>query len=144
MRSRHHFPISALVGVGLAAVVETELAWPLVVLYAAFVGTFVDLDHFLIARVRTGSWKSLVAAVRDPRMAFFEQSALFKAGDVGPWTRLVSHVLITGVLAGALVVAAPMLAFVTPALALVTVVVLGVHVGCDLVWDYWRRRTGAL
>ncbi len=132
MRSRHHFPISALVGVVVVLGRETGYPAVLVVTYAALVGTFVDLDHFLIARVRTGSWKSLRRSLADPRMALFEQDAIFETGAVGAWTRLGSHVVITVVLSGALLRPAPGLAFLTAA-------VLGVHIGCDLAWDQWRR-----
>lgn len=133
MRSRHHFPISALVGLALVVAIDTGYPGALVVGYAAFLGTFVDLDHFLIARVRTGSWEPLGRALADPKMALVDQDDIFEHGDVGAWTRLASHAVITVVGAGAL-------ATVAPALAVVTVAVLAVHIGCDLAWDSWQRQ----
>ena len=131
MRSRHHFPISAVVGVVLALTVETPLPAPVLVLGAALLGTFVDLDHFLIARVRTGTWEPLVRCLRDPRMALLDQDAIFEVGDVGVWTRLASHAVITVALVAALSAA-------SPPLALAAGIVLAVHVGCDVAWDAWR------
>lgn len=135
MRSRHHFPISALVGVVLVLALGVD-APAGVVLYAALLGTFVDLDHFLIARLRTGSWDSLLACLRDPKMALLDQSRIFETGDVGRWTRLGSHLVITATVG-------TLLALVAPTLALVSIVVLGVHIGCDLAWDTWRRQAGS-
>jgi len=139
MRSRHHFPISVLVGAVCAATVETALEPVAPVAYAGLVGTFVDLDHFAIARLKTGSWEPLWRCVADPRLAFFDQANIFPDGAVGPRERLASHVLLGGLLTGAL-------ALVAPGLALVTGAVLAVHVLADVAWDYWRpgreRRAG--
>jgi hypothetical protein len=131
MRSRHHFPISAVVGLALAAAVETGIPDLAVVVGAALLGTFVDLDHFLIARLRTGSWDPLRRCLRNPRMALFDQTEIFTRGDVGARTRLVSHLVIAGLLVGGL-------RGVTPGLAIVAGVVLAVHVCCDVAWDAWR------
>lgn len=133
MRSSHHFVISALVGVALALAVETPLPAVALVGGAALLGTFVDLDHFLIARVRTGSWEPFVRCLRRPRMALLEQDGIFETGDVGARTRLVSHAVITVVLVGAL-------ATIVPSLALATGTVLAVHIACDVAWDL-RRGT---
>jgi hypothetical protein len=122
-----------LVGVALVLAVDTGYPVVLVVAYAGLVGTVVDLDHFFIARARTGSWAPLVRSLSDPRMALFEQDDIFESGDVGRWTRLGSHALVTVVLSGILL-------WVATSLAVVTAVVLGVHVCCDIVWDQWRVR----
>jgi hypothetical protein len=128
MLTRHHALVSALVGVVLAVAVPTPLPGPLLVAGVTALGTLVDLDHFLIARVRTGSWGPLRRCLSDPRMALFDQDEIFDEGDVGAGTRLVSHVLVTGLLVGGL-------AFVAPSLALVAGVVLVAHVACDVIWD---------
>jgi hypothetical protein len=131
MRSRHHFPISLAVGLAAVATVPTPLPALAVVVGAGLLGTFVDLDHFLIARVRTGSWDPLRRCLADPRMALLEQDDIFEAGDVGSLARLVTHGLLTvGVVAG--------LWAVDPALALVAGVVLAVHIGCDVAWELAR------
>lgn len=134
MRSRHHAPISALVGVALAGTVASTLPGPVVVGYATLAGTAIDLDHFLIARYRTGSWRHLRRCLADPRMALLDQAEIFERGEVGAWTRLGTHAVLIATLTAVLVA-------VSAALALVTAVVLVVHVGCDVAWDLWRRRT---
>jgi len=134
MYTRHHAGISALVGVALAVTVSTPLPAPLLVVGATLLGIFVDLDHFLIARVRTGDWEALVRCLRSPRIAFLDQDEIFQAGSVGAWPRLGTHVLVTAAVAGALAV-------VAPALAVAAGVVLAVHIGCDVAWD---ARRGAI
>lgn len=133
MYSRTHLATSLLVGLAMVPAVETPLGPVGTVVYAGLVGTLVDLDHFLIARVRTGSWRPLRRAVTSPRRAFVDQDELFERGDVGPRTRLLSHLLVAGVLVGALVAN-------WSSLALVTAVVLSVHVVADAVWDRFRDR----
>lgn len=93
--------------------------------YAAALGTAVDLDHFLIARLRAGDWRHLRFAASNPRAAFVDQEEIFEEGDVGALTRLLSHALIGGV-------AVVVLVGLDPVLALVSAVVLYVHVVCDL------------
>ena len=134
MRSRHHAPISALVGVALAGTVASALPGLAVVGYATFIGTAIDLDHFLIARARTGSWEHARRCLADPRMALLDQAEIFERGEIGAWTRVGTHTVLAVSLTA-------VLAAVSPALAVVTAVVLAVHVGCDIVWDAWRRRT---
>ncbi|MEF8776921.1 MAG: hypothetical protein V5A43_10540 [Haloarculaceae archaeon] len=136
MYSRSHLTTSLLVGLPMVAVVETPLGPAGTVGYARLVGTLVVLDHFLIARVRTGSWRPRRRALASPRRAFVEQGELFGAGDVGPWTRLVTHLLIVGVLLGSLL-------GTWPSIAMVTGVVLSVHLVADAVWDRYRDRAGA-
>jgi hypothetical protein len=131
MLTRHHALVSVLVGVTLAVTVPTPLPNPLLVAGVTALGTLVDLDHFLIARVRTGSWGPLCRCLSDPRMALFDQSEIFDEGDVGARTRLVSHVAITGLLVGGLSV-------VAPSLALAAGTVLVAHIACDGIWDAWR------
>ena len=102
-----------------------------VVAYGTALGVFVDLDHFLIARLKTGSWDPLRFCLQNPIAAVAEQDRIFGSGDVGVLSRLLSHHLIGGVL----VVAT---ASLSVPLAIVTGVVLYVHVLCDLAWDSWR------
>lgn len=126
MHSKSHSVISAAVGAALAvAIGATPIRAAFLVGYAALVGTAIDADHFLIARLRVGDWRNLRFAVANPRAAVLDQGRLFEEDDVGALSRLLSHALI-----GGLVVAG--LALVHPFLALVTAVVLYVHVVCDL------------
>lgn len=119
-----------MVGFGLAAVLQTKIQSFLLVAYLTALGTFVDLDHYVIARIRRGSWEPLRRSLGDPRMALFDQDAIFEDGDVGQWARLASHVLLTVALAGLLV-------SVSRPLAVASVTVLAIHIGCDIAWDRW-------
>ncbi|MFB6174330.1 MAG: hypothetical protein ABEI39_06780 [Halobacteriales archaeon] len=102
------------------------------VAYAAAVGTLIDLDHFPLARLRTGEWRAVRACLEEPSLLLFDQAAIFEAGEVGAERRLLSHALIGGVLVGGL-------AFLDPFLALTTAVVLYVHVVADLIADVRRE-----
>ncbi len=133
MYTREHLVLSLVGGGGLVPLVETPLGPPGTVAFAAVVGTLVDLDHFLIARVRTGSWAALRRAIADPRLALIEQDELFEPGAVGQRVRLASHLVI-----GVLLVAG--LVAVSPALAVVAAVVLGLHVLADAAWDAMLNR----
>ena len=127
MYSKSHLVVSAVLGAAVAlAVGAPPTRFALLVAYAALVGTAIDLDHFLVARVRAGDWRHLRFAVANPRSAFVDQDELFEEGAVGPQTRLLSHALIAGALVVGLVV-------VSPFLALLTTLVLYVHVVADLV-----------
>ncbi len=135
MRSRHHFPISLAAGLGLVATLSTPLPWPVLVAGAGLLGTAIDLDHFLVARLRTGSWRHLRRCLADPRMALLAQDEIFEAGDVGTLTRLLSHLVITAALVAALATAGR-------SLAVAAGVVLVAHIVSDVLWDIWRWRRG--
>lgn len=148
MYSRHHAAVSAVVAAGLVGALPlgsttavTALAWA--TLTAA--GVLIDVDHFLVARLVRGDWKNARRALRNPRAAVLDQSALFDAGDLWPLERLVSHAVIAPVAVAAAwavggVVASGLDAGVTAnAAAISMAVVLYVHVLTDLVWDVWRQ-----
>ena len=97
--------------------------------YAAVLGVGIDFDHFLVARLNTGTWDTLVRVVRNPRRVLFDQSEIFEAGeDMTKLQRLLSHALLGGLLVAGLY---PFLPYV----AVVSAVVLYVHVLCDLYRD---------
>lgn len=127
METKSHLVVSAALGVAIAAWIgAAPPRAAFVVGYAAFVGTAIDLDHFLIARLRVGDWHNLRFAIGHPRAAVLEQDRLFEEGAVGTLTRLLSHVLLAGLaIAG--------LAVVDGFLALLTAAVLYVHLLCDLI-----------
>jgi hypothetical protein len=133
MYSREHLAMSIVVGAALVPLVETPLGPAGTVVFAGLVGTGVDLDHFVIARVRTGTWTPLRRAVSSPRLALIHQEELFEPGDVGTWERIASHLVIAIVLVGGLLPTAPSLGVVTAA-------VLGSHIAADILWDAWRAR----
>lgn len=136
MHSREHLATSLVAGLALVQFVETPLGPVGTVAFAGLLGVVVDLDHFLIARFRTGSWGPLRRAVTSPRRAFIDQDELFDAGDVGERTRLLSHVLVASLLVAGFLVT-------WPSLAIVVAVVLSVHIGADLLWDALRARDEA-
>jgi|AntRauTorcE11898_2_1112593.scaffolds.fasta_scaffold18478_3 hypothetical protein len=132
MYSSHHATLSVLAGVALLPFVSTGLGPVGLVAYAVVLGVGVDFDHFLIARYNAGDWATLRACLANPRRVFFSQDELFEPGEVGVLQRLLTHVVLGGVvvtvlLAGGLV-----------DLAVVSAVVLYVHVLADLVWDVAR------
>lgn len=129
MYSKSHLVVSAALGAAIAVRVgATPGRFAFLVGYAAFLGTAIDADHFVIARLRAGDWRHLRFAVANPRAAFVDQDRLFEAGAVGSRTRLLSHALIGGAVVVGLVA-------LDPALALVSAVVVYVHVLCDLAVD---------
>jgi len=105
-----------------------------VVAYGTAVGVCIDVDHFLIARLKTGDWDAVRFCLADPRAAVVDQSAIFDPGDVGVLSRLLSHVAIAGL-------AVPAIALASVPLAIVTGAVLYAHLLADLVWD--RRLLAA-
>lgn len=127
MYTKSHLVISVALGAALAVVVgATPADAAILVGYAAVVGTAIDFDHFVIARLRAGDWRHLRSALTDPRAAVYDQDELFAEGDVGPLSRLLSHVLIAGaVVAGWWLLRRPLLAGVSA-------VVLYGHVVSDL------------
>ncbi|ELY74525.1 hypothetical protein [Natrinema pallidum] len=99
-----------------------------VVAYGTAVGVCIDFDHVLIARFKTGRWDAVRFCLSNPRAAVTDQSEIFEPGDVGVLSRLLSHVVIAGVVV-------PATAAVSLPLAIVTGVVLYTHLLTDLVWD---------
>jgi hypothetical protein len=100
------------------------------------VGVGIDLDHFLIARVNAGDWSAVRRCLRRPRIVFVEQEAIFETLDVLVLERLLSHVVIGGVVVLGLALASPYLAGVTAA-------VLYAHLLADLIWDNRRFEATA-
>ncbi|ELZ14503.1 hypothetical protein C477_20229 [Haloterrigena salina JCM 13891] len=96
----------------------------------------IDVDHLLIARIKTGSWDAVWFCLANPIAAVADQGQIFENGDVGVLSRLLSHLLIIGTVV-------PLLALASRSLAIVTGVVLYVHVVCDVVWDRWRLEDHA-
>ncbi|WP_173424860.1 hypothetical protein [Natrinema salifodinae] len=94
------------------------------------VGVFIDLDHFLIARFKTGTWDAARFCLANPRATVADQGEIFEPGDVGVLSRLLSHVVIAGIVV-------PALTLVSIPLAIVTGAVLYAHLLADLVWDIY-------
>lgn len=133
MYSSHHAALSALAGVALLPFVSTGLGPVGVVAYAVVLGVGVDFDHFLVARYNAGDWRALRACLADPRRVLFSQDEIFAPDEVRVVERLLTHVVLGGVVVAAL------LAGGLVDLAVVSAVVLYVHVLADLVWDVARQ-----
>lgn len=130
MYTRNHLLVSLVVG-GAIVVWTTPSDPVLVVVVTAVAGTAIDLDHFLVARVQTGSWDAVRRGLDDPRRLVIRQSELFERGDVGVLHRLLSHTVLAGVTVGVVH---------TLATPLILPVALGLyaHVLTDLVADVTR------
>lgn len=131
MESLEHLVIGSLVSV-LAVVVLWE-TYPATVLaalvcYGVVLSVFVDLDHFVLARLRSGNWAHLRAVLRNPRNAIRGQEWIFADLEDFPRERLLSHALITVVLVSSLW-------FVDETLAAFTALILVIHIVCDLLRD---------
>lgn len=104
MRSVEHATIGAVVSTLATAFLARGRSFPVKLAlwsYGLLLSVFIDLDHFLIARLKTGSWSYLTRALRHPIWAFTEQGAVFPDVEMN-LERLVSHVLIGGALFGLL------------------------------------------
>lgn len=131
MRSTEHATIGAVVGALAVSFLargrspSTKLAlW----IYGLLLSVFIDLDHFVIARMKTGSWSHLRKAVRHPIWAFTEQEQVFDVDMT--LERLVSHVLVGGLL---ILLFRP----ISRLLAVFSAVIVCAHVLADLL-----RETG--
>ncbi|THE63033.1 hypothetical protein D8Y22_21570 [Salinadaptatus halalkaliphilus] len=102
-----------------------------VLVFGTALGVLVDLDHFVIARFKTGSWDAAQFCLGHPTAVFTDQGRIFDPGDVGVLSRLLSHLLVTGVLVS-------IVALSSVPLAVIVAGVLYAHICADIVWDIWR------
>lgn len=129
MRSHEHAAVGAVVSIALVGAAGVDpVVGAAALAYGVGLSVFVDLDHFLVARVRTGDWSRLRRALADPVWAFTDQEAVFAGLDIAR-ERLFSHVAVGNVLVAGL-------AAVSTGAAALTAVVLGAHVACDLLRDH--------
>lgn len=100
MRSLEHATIGAVVGAVAVSVLARGRSSPAKLalwIYGLLLSVFIDLDHFPIARAKTGGWSHFTRAVRHPVWALTDQSKVFPDVEMA-LERLVSHVVIGGVL----------------------------------------------
>ena len=123
MYSKSHLIISVAVGAIVAVTTgQPPLSAAVTVGYAAALGVGIDVDHFVIARLNTGDWETLLGVVRDPRRAVFDQTDIFEGDeDVTRLQRLLSHVLLSGLLVAVLYPISPYAALVSGAVLYVPV-----------------------
>ncbi|WP_245902907.1 hypothetical protein [Salinigranum rubrum] len=99
MKSAEHATIGALVGVVAVALLfggESLPAQAALWVAGVFLSVFVDLDHFLIARVMRGDWSNLRRAVTNPRVGLVDQERVFADVDEPRLRqyRLLSHLVV--------------------------------------------------
>jgi hypothetical protein len=131
MKSGEHFLLSVpVVGVVLATVSNRYSPRRLAVLaaYGAGLGVLIDCDHFVLARLRTGDWRHLRECLDNPERVFFDQENLFEGTGGMASLRVLSHVILGGVLTA-------LVRFVSRPVALLTAAVIYVHVLADLLRD---------
>lgn len=80
-----------------------------------------SVDHFSIARYNSGDWSALRSVLVRPSVVVLDQGAIFDDFRVWPLQRLLTHVVLGGLLVGSLVL-------VAPTLAVLSAVVLYAHV----------------
>ncbi|AFK18725.1 hypothetical protein E6P09_08075 [Haloferax mediterranei ATCC 33500] len=130
MKSLEHAVVGGVVGAAAAVALHPPGSVALLVAVAVLISVFIDLDHFVIARVERGDWHNLRLAVTNPRVGILEQEKVF--ADFGPdfnRKRLLSHHLIGGIAVGGLALSG------TGSLAAFVAVVLYAHVIGDFLRD---------
>lgn len=140
--SKHHavlsFVVAGVLGSVLPPVTVADHTVPAValVVYGTAAGVLIDLDHFLIARLETGSWDAVRFCLANPAAVVVDQRRIFDRGDVGALSRLLSHLLIVGIVV-------PAIALSSLPLALLTGGVFYVHLVSDVAWDIRRLDRSA-
>jgi hypothetical protein len=132
MKSPEHAAIGAVASLLLAVALPVAVPFEAAALvgYGVVLSVFVDLDHFVVARYHAGDWSHLRRCVTDPAFAFTQQEQVFEGVDTRTLEvqRLLSHLLVGGVLVVSI-------ALFRPVYALFTAGVLYVHVLADLLRD---------
>jgi len=103
MYSRGHALVSGAIGIPLAVGASSPnvsggLLWG----YVLLLGVGIDFDHFVIGRINRGDWTNFRRCIRNPAQIFVDQSTIFDQGDIWRDQRLLSHLLIGGVLTAGL------------------------------------------
>ena len=133
MYSRNHALLSGVVGI-IVVVGIPEPQYPVLLwLYILTIGVIIDLDHFLIGRWNRGDWTNLWRCLQTPSRVIVNQQSIFDRGDIWRDQRLLSHLLIGGVLVG-------FLWLVNWHWALGTALVVYTHVLADLYSDIQTRE----
>lgn len=142
MYSRNHAIVSLVVAGLLVALGELPGHPAVVTAVVVAVGVGIDVDHFLVAWLHTGSTKNVRRALANPLIVVFDQRAIFDEDDLSELQRLLSHAVIAGLAVGGLV------AVGATGWATVVGVSLYAHVLADLVADVRneaaKREAGGL
>ena len=135
MYSRAHAAISLVVAVTVVLAGEPTVNPALAVTYGVALGVLIDLDHFVLAWVLSGSLDPLRRVLRAPWIVVTDPSTIFDAEDLGPYHRLISHVVIAGVLVPGVWLA------VDPFVGVLSAAVLYAHLLADLIADVRNFET---
>ncbi len=133
MESFKHFIVSTAASVPLAWLLigpGNLAAFVLLSIYGIITGVLIDLDHFLIARYNSGSWKHLSGALRNPLATFMGTRKTFE-GNVRAEERLWTHTAI-------LLVSTPLVFLLDRNLAIINLVAILLHIAADL-WTYFTE-----
>ena len=99
MKSRGHALISLAVAAAVWIVAPPASLLVLLVVVVG-IGVGIDFDHFLVARLNTGSWRGVRRCLRNPAVIFLDQDEIFEEDALTRIQRLFSHTLIGGVVVG--------------------------------------------
>ena len=130
MESLEHFVIgSVAAALALVPLAERFSIPVLLVLFAVGVvlSVLIDLDHFVLARLRVGDWRHLRRVLGDPTNALSGQGWIFEGVELER-ERLASHLVVGIVLVG-------IGAALNPAAGAFLAAVIAVHVVCDVLRD---------
>lgn len=127
MESIHHLKISVILSPIIAILSFNSLQTPeflAVSVLGIILGTLIDLDHFLIARMLHGNWNELKRALNSP-IKIMKDNFSVREQRIGNKNRFISHL--------AILWAAQLLLFINAELGLFTVSMIGSHIITDLI-----------
>ena len=127
MESIQHLKISIILSPIVALLSFESLQTPeflAVSVFGILLGTLIDLDHFVVARILHGNWNELKRALNSP-MKIMKDNFSVREQRIGNKNRFISHL--------AILWAAQLTLFLDPSLGLFTVSMLGSHVIADLI-----------
>lgn len=133
MYSRGHALLSAIIGIPLAVGASNAPAAAGLLGYVLLLGVGIDFDHFVIGRLNRGKWTNARRCLQNPAQIFADQSTIFDSGDIWRDQRLLSHLLIGGLLTAGLWIVNAYWAFATA-------VTVYTHVLADLYSDIQTRE----
>ena len=140
MYSRAHAAISLVVAAGVILVETLVVGEPtidpvLAIAYGVALGVLIDLDHFALAWIFSDSLDPFVRVLRAPWIVVTAPATIFETDDLGPHQRLISHVVIAGLLVPATWLV------VDPLVGVLSAAVLYAHVLADLIADLRNFET---
>ena len=127
MEPIQHLKISIILSPIVALLSFESLQTPeflAVSVFGILLGTLIDLDHFVVARILHGNWNELKRALNSP-MKIMKDNFSVREQRIGNKNRFISHL--------AILWAAQLTLFLDPSLGLFTVSMLGSHVIADLI-----------